>query len=139
MPRCNHVLRTLPPSLSRPYAEAHDRSLQEALHGLLDIDPEPAEAERLFRVRSLPLGLGGLGLRSAARTAECACMASWADALPMLRQRQPTAATELTAALRAGTGAAAACPQAAERGLATCQTCQELGRRAPGADRARAG
>ena len=31
VPRCSHVLRTLPPSLSRPYAEAHDRSLQEAL------------------------------------------------------------------------------------------------------------
>ncbi|CAK0876826.1 unnamed protein product, partial [Prorocentrum cordatum] len=106
----------------------------EALHDLLDFDPAPAEAERLSRVSSLPLGLGGLGLRSAARTAECAYWPSWADALPMLRQRNPTAATELTAALRAGTGAAASCLQEAERarapaardGFATCPTWQEV-------------
>ncbi|CAK0856979.1 unnamed protein product [Prorocentrum cordatum] len=114
-------------------ASAHDRGLQEALHDLLDLDPAPAEAERLSRVSSLPLGLGGLGLRSAARTAECAYWASWVDALPMLRQRNPTAATELTATL-AGTGATASCLQEAERaraaaardGFATCPTWQEV-------------
>ncbi|CAK0835336.1 unnamed protein product, partial [Prorocentrum cordatum] len=115
LPRCNHVLRTLPPSLSQPYAEGHDRSLQEALRGFLDLAPTTADAERLFRVSSLPLGPGGLGLSAAARTAECAYWASWADALPRLRQRNLLAAAELTSALRAGTGAAAECLQEAGR------------------------
>ncbi|CAK0827030.1 unnamed protein product, partial [Prorocentrum cordatum] len=128
------VARALGTGRMAALLKARDRGLQEALHDLLDLDPAPAEAERLFRVSSLPLGLGGLGLRSAARTAECAYWASWADALPMLRQRNPTAATELTAALRAGTGAAASCLQEAERaraaaardGFATCPTWPEV-------------
>ncbi|CAK0904588.1 unnamed protein product, partial [Prorocentrum cordatum] len=60
VPRCNHVLRKMPPSL---YAEGRDCSLQEALCGLLDLAPTPADAERLFRASSLPLGLGSLGRR----------------------------------------------------------------------------
>ncbi|CAK0830299.1 unnamed protein product, partial [Prorocentrum cordatum] len=128
------VARALGTGRMTALLKAHDRGLQEALHDLLDLDPAPAEAERLSRVSSLPLGLGGLGLRSAARTAECAYWASWADALPMLRQRNPTAATELTATLLAGTGAAASCLQEAERaraaaardGFATCPTWQEV-------------
>ena len=46
----------------------------------------PKETERQAR---LPLRLGGLGLRSATRTAFAAYWASWADALPMLKARLP--------------------------------------------------
>ena len=38
---------------------------------------------------SLPLRMGGLGLRSAVRTSNSAYWASWADSLPMVRERHP--------------------------------------------------
>ena len=47
------------------------------------------------QIASLPARFGGLGLRSAERTAAPAFWASWADALPMLEARRPA----LTAAL----------------------------------------
>ena len=47
------------------------------------------------QVATLPARLGGLGLRSAKRTAVPAFWASWADALPMLSERVPA----LTASL----------------------------------------
>ena len=41
------------------------------------------------QVASLPMRMGGLGLRSAQRCAHAAYWASWADALPMIKQRTP--------------------------------------------------
>ena len=41
---------------------------------------------------TLPMRMGGLGLRSATRCAEAACWASWADALYMVGQRNPEVA-----------------------------------------------
>ena len=46
------------------------------------------------KLATLPLRLGGLGLRSAERTAPAAFWASWADVLPMIHQRAPHAATD---------------------------------------------
>ena len=40
-------------------------------------------------ITTLPLRMGGLGLRSALRMAPAVFWASWADALPMLQQRLP--------------------------------------------------
>ena len=40
-------------------------------------------------ITTLPMRMGGLGLRSAMRTAPGACKASWADALHMLKQSLP--------------------------------------------------
>ena len=78
----------------------------------------------------------GLGLRSATRTAQCAYSASWADAQPMLRQRNPQAAGQLTALLRADAGpqGAPSCLQEAHHarealcadGFAACPSWQEL-------------
>ena len=69
-PRCHHLLRTVPPSLSEVYAQGHDNS-------------------QIEMARHIPLRMGGLGLRSAQRLAPAAYWASWADALPMLQQRLP--------------------------------------------------
>ena len=65
VPRCNHLLRTLPPAMSQPYAEAHDQAIQATLRQFLHLDSAPTgeEADRLRRLSSLPLGLGGCGLR----------------------------------------------------------------------------
>ena len=43
-------------------------------------------------VATLPGGLGGLGLRSAARTTQAAYWVSWVDALPVLASKAPAVA-----------------------------------------------
>ena len=48
---------------------------------------------------SLPMRLGGLGLRSAARMALAAYWASWADSLPMIAERLPAVADHVEAQL----------------------------------------
>ena len=50
----------------------------------------------------MPMRLGGLGLRSAARTAQAAYWASWADALPMLKARLPDLADRAVQILDGG-------------------------------------
>ena len=66
-PRANHSLRTLPPSQSLEYAVAHDEGLWGVAEILLDIQ---GRADRdVKQVASLPMRMGGLGLRSAQRCA----------------------------------------------------------------------
>ena len=91
VPRCNHFIRSLPPSVARGYADGHDHTIQTCFQALLGLAGEldGPEAARISQLSSLPLGLGGGGLRSATRTCTSAYWASWADALPMLRQRVP--------------------------------------------------
>ena len=57
------------------------------------------ELDRAKMVASLPMRMGGLGLRSAGRCARAAYWASWADAIPMIGQRNPTVAHEVVASL----------------------------------------
>ena len=82
----NHTLGTLPPSLSHVYGEAHDTDIWNTvvaiMHGLPGSHVEVEEARQ---VATLPVRMGGLGLRSATR-------ASWADAPPQVGQRNPKVA-----------------------------------------------
>ena len=89
-PRCNYYLRALPPSLSAPFAVRHDLALRDCLLRILD-NPAAVEATlaRAGEVAQLPFKHGGLGLRCAARLAQAAYWASWADCLPMVHQRHP--------------------------------------------------
>ena len=48
---------------------------------------------------SMPLVLGGLGLRSAVRTSKAAYWASWADCLSMVQRRHPQVAAALVTEL----------------------------------------
>ena len=48
---------------------------------------------------SIPLVLGGFGLRSAVRTRKAAYWASWADCLSMVQQRHPQVAAALVTEL----------------------------------------
>ena len=88
--RANHSLRTMPPSCTAEHARAHDQGMWQTVETLLDqtpgIDAERALARELA---TLPMRMGGLGLRSATRCAESAFWASWADALPMISERTP--------------------------------------------------
>ena len=64
-------------------------------------------------VATLPLSLGGLGLRSAVRTSVPAHWASWADVLPMIRDRHPAVATTIVNAMENDT--ASLCLRTASR------------------------
>ena len=87
-PRAQHILRTLPPSASRPYAEAHDAAVAATLSTLLG-EPAGLPAHALA-LAFLPSRLGGLGLACSVRVIP-AYWAAWADALPVLAQRAPAA------------------------------------------------
>ena len=61
---------------------------------LLDGVPEANEAESQ-QLSTLPMRMGGLGLRSGTRCAPAAYWASWADALHMISQRTPDVAHDV--------------------------------------------
>ena len=94
--RANHLIRLLPPSLSMEYAEKHDAAILHCLESLLQAGPLPENAKRMAVLRAIN---GGLGLRSARRTADAAFWAAWADALPMLHRRVSEHASNWSVAL----------------------------------------
>ena len=87
-PRCHHFLRTVPPSQSRQYAVGHDAGMMRAMESVLGgIPGDGQQQETAHRLASLPMRLGGLGIRSAARMAPGAYWASSTDALTMISGR----------------------------------------------------
>ena len=67
---------------------------------MLGVSPNQSDIVRASA--TAPLILGGLGLRSAVRTSESAYWASWADCIPMMRERHPEVAIEFVTRLEAG-------------------------------------
>ena len=55
----------------------------------MELHPRVEGTVRARQLSSLPLALGGLGLRSAIRSQHAAYWASWADSLPRIRERHP--------------------------------------------------
>ena len=97
------LLRTVPPSQPARYAAGHDEGMFQTMMALLGA--LPGNQEQIATARgntTLPMRPGGLGLRSAARTGPGAFGASWAQALPMLHDRLPTATEETLAQLFVG-------------------------------------
>ena len=71
--------------------------MQQVMHGLLEGLPGDQRQQEVARtIASLPMRMGGLGIRSATRMAPAAYWASWADALPMLETRLPQVAQIVT-------------------------------------------
>ena len=102
-PRCHHLLRTVPPSQSRQCAVGHDAGMMRAMESVLGgIPGDGQQQETAHRFASLPMRLGGLGIRSAARMAPGAYWASWADALPMISGRLPGLADSIVENLVSG-------------------------------------
>ena len=66
------------------FARAHDQEVWECLCDILTVSTGPESAAGAST--TLPLAMGGLGLRSAERTRWPAYWASWADTLPMIRR-----------------------------------------------------
>ena len=99
-PRANHTMRTMPPSQSAVYSRAHDAGIWHTARELLGDIPSDREAEAQ-QLSTLPMRMGGLGLRSAERLAPAAFWASWADALAMISARSPEIASEVVRRLDA--------------------------------------
>ena len=99
-PRCHHLLRTLPPSQAMEYAQGYDEGMLQVMDvlmgGLTGTDHEKTTAHQLA---TLPMRLGGLGLRRASRMAPAAFWSSWADALQMIHQRLPDVAHTIVQSL----------------------------------------
>ena len=87
------------------FADAHDAGLWRCICRLLNI-PEDQDAVTKL-IATMPLVLGGLGLWSAARTRQAAFWASWADCLPMIRERHPELAEDLLLRLEGGANTSA--------------------------------
>ena len=88
--RANYLLRTVCPDSVWGFAEAHDRGFWECACTLLNIPSHQDQSTR--DTATLPLSLGGLGLRSAVRTSPSAFWASWADCLLIISARHPAVA-----------------------------------------------
>jgi hypothetical protein len=123
VPRANHTIRVLPPSLSQKYATAHDEALWQTFCEIMGAVEFQHDA-MAQAVATLPGGLGGLGLRSAARTAQAAYWASWVDALPVLASKAPAVAGRALDALSQASSPVVSCLEEAE---ASRQALLEMG------------
>ena len=75
--------------------------ISQCLSDILGVSPD--QCYRLSRdSSSLPLSMGGLGLRSAVRTSVPAFWASWADSLQMVHEKHPVVAEWIVEALEGG-------------------------------------
>ena len=75
--RANDLLRVVRPELVGKFALGHSEGLWECLKRIMKLEGDVSDTVK--DITSLPLALGGLGLRSAIRTSESAFWASWAD------------------------------------------------------------
>ena len=86
--------------MSANYAAAHDQGMMTTLWRLLGVTTVLSdEVLTACDLAGMPMRSGGLGLRSALRTAPAAYWASWADALPMIIARTPLVAGQVVASL----------------------------------------
>ena len=120
VPRANHTLRVVPPALSSTYARAHDDALWQAFCAIFGAE-EHSCILRARSLASLPSRLGGLGLRSAERTAEAAFLASWIDALKVLSTKAPGLAARAVTELERQDGPVAECLREASRARSRLQ------------------
>ena len=97
--RANYLLRVVRPALVRRFAENHDAGLWRCLCQILHIPEDQCEATART-TSTMPLMLGGMGLRSAVRTSVPAHWASWG--LHMVHQRHPDVAGVLVDHLEGG-------------------------------------
>jgi hypothetical protein len=82
--KVTHLLRSTPPSTTKSAARVFDTALLKCYEELAELDPLTAEQALQC---SLPLRLGGRGLRSQEQLASAAWVASWAQCLAEVLQR----------------------------------------------------
>ena len=89
-PRANFVLRIVPPSLCRQYAQERDALIRGSLAKLFAFNNGHLSNQRLMAQIHLPARFGGLGLNSSVRTSQAAYWASWCDVISPLLKRIPS-------------------------------------------------
>ena len=99
--RATYSLRVVSPEQSFQFATSHDTALWECLGTVVGV-PTPHIRSTTHESVCLPLAFGGLGLRSAVRTAAAAYWASWGDSLGMIQQRHPAVVRTLVHELVGG-------------------------------------
>ena len=87
--KATHLLRTLPPALTRDFAEALDATTEETVETLCRLDALTPHQRAQLR---LPLRDGGLGLRAQASLRGAAYLGSWLGNLDGVRERCPAGA-----------------------------------------------
>ena len=102
VPRANHFIRMLPPSQSTQYAQAHDEAVWSCFTTLMGTT-ELRDDALARHIATLPARMGGLGLRSAERSAQAAFWASWVNALPVIKHKQPALAAIFKSELQSAT------------------------------------
>ena len=99
--RANYLICVVSPDQVHGFAENHDSRLWACQCHILQIPEESGDqASRI--TATLPLVLGGCGVRGAARTSQSAFWASWADCLHMVHQRHAPVADLLVHQLESG-------------------------------------
>ena len=98
--RANFMLRAVRPEMVRGFAEGHNAGWWTCLCNILNIVVDGDRQD----VATMPLSLGGLGLRDVVRTSPPASRASWADCIAMVRARHPDVAALIIRAMRDPTG-----------------------------------
>ena len=76
-----------PDRVGEIYRTIHDQNMWKCLRAILRIPVDSCE-EQTRSTATLPLSLGGLGLRSAQRTCVAACWASWCSGVAMFGFRE---------------------------------------------------
>ena len=85
----------------------HDEGIWSTAKQLMGIDD--ATDPECQQLASLTMRMGSMGLRSATRCARAAFWASWADALPMIKDRTPQIAHQVVTSLSSAQPAVAGC------------------------------
>ena len=96
--RATFYTRTVRPELTTHFAMEHDEQIWRCFSTLLGVNPEAPDAHAKAST-SLPLVMGGLGLRSASRLWDAAHWGSWADTLKMVHERHPMVADDILRAM----------------------------------------
>ena len=116
--RANCLLRVVKPAATKVFAQRHNEGLWKCLCNLLQVGPvQSAEAKP---AASMPLKLGGMGLRDAVRVAVPAYWASWADCMPMIFNRHPLVANLFVHELEGAPEGAFRCCSRSQEGSDWC-------------------
>ena len=91
--RADNMSRVVEPDAAREFCRRHDAAVWRCFCTFTQI--EEWQPRDVRDTASMPLVLGGLGLRSASRTSKPAYWASWADCLSMVQRRHPHVAAVL--------------------------------------------
>ena len=93
------TISTISPALSHSFATRHDAQIWRCFSTLVGLSTDTICYSAKITA-SLPLAVGGLGLRSATKLRFAAQWASWADTIKMVNERHPEVGERIIQAIR---------------------------------------